>query len=95
MGVINMLTDTALILFPMHVIVTLQMSTGKKLTILVFFSARLLYVQLSAHYIEPTDTSAGTSLPQASRSPIRSPSLLLTRREICGSGRSPPRSSNA
>ncbi|KAF1995267.1 hypothetical protein P154DRAFT_445865 [Amniculicola lignicola CBS 123094] len=42
MGIINMLTDLALILFPVHVIVTLQMSAGKKLTILVFFGARSL-----------------------------------------------------
>jgi hypothetical protein len=42
MGVMNMFTDLALILFPVHVIVTLQMSTAKKLTILVFFGARLL-----------------------------------------------------
>ncbi|KAF2475868.1 uncharacterized protein BDR25DRAFT_212428 [Lindgomyces ingoldianus] len=41
-GAINMLTDLALIMFPVHVIVTLQMSAGKKLTILVFFSARSL-----------------------------------------------------
>lgn len=44
MGAINMLTDIALILFPVHVIVTLQMSTGKKVTILTFFGARSLYV---------------------------------------------------
>jgi len=43
MGVINMLTDLALILFPVHVIVTLQMSTAKKVTILTFFGARSLY----------------------------------------------------
>ncbi|KAF2786903.1 hypothetical protein K505DRAFT_354168 [Melanomma pulvis-pyrius CBS 109.77] len=42
MGAINMLTDVALILFPVHVIVTLQMSTGKKVTILTFFGARSL-----------------------------------------------------
>ena len=41
---INMLTDLALILFPVHVIATLQMSIGKKLTILVFFGARSLCV---------------------------------------------------
>lgn len=46
MGAINMLTDLALILFPVHVIATLQMSVGKKITILVFFGARLLYVLL-------------------------------------------------
>jgi hypothetical protein len=39
-----MLTDVALILFPVHVIVTLQMSTSKKITILTFFGARSLYV---------------------------------------------------
>ncbi|KAF2623653.1 hypothetical protein BU25DRAFT_172087 [Macroventuria anomochaeta] len=42
MGVINMLTDLALILFPVHVIVTLQMSMAKKVTILTFFGARSL-----------------------------------------------------
>jgi hypothetical protein len=42
MGVINILTDLGLILFPVHVIVTLQMSMGKKVTILVFFGARSL-----------------------------------------------------
>jgi hypothetical protein len=42
MGVFNMLTDLALILFPVHVIITLQMSLGKKITILVFFGARSL-----------------------------------------------------
>ncbi|KAF2188668.1 hypothetical protein K469DRAFT_565441 [Zopfia rhizophila CBS 207.26] len=41
-GVINMLTDIALIMFPVHVIVTLQMSMGKKFTILIFFGARSL-----------------------------------------------------
>lgn len=44
MGVINILTDLALILFPVHVIVTLQMSLSKKITILTFFGARSLYV---------------------------------------------------
>ena len=44
MGVINMLTDFALILFPVHVIITLQMSMAKKVTILTFFGARSLYV---------------------------------------------------
>jgi hypothetical protein len=48
MGVINMLTDLALILFPVHVIITLQMSTAKKITILTFFGARSLYLILSA-----------------------------------------------
>ena len=43
MGVINMLTDLALILFPVHVIVTLQMSMAKKVTILTFFGTRSLY----------------------------------------------------
>jgi hypothetical protein len=42
MGVFNILTDLALILFPVHVIVTLQMSLGKKIAILVFFGARSL-----------------------------------------------------
>ncbi|KAF1946912.1 hypothetical protein EJ02DRAFT_418256 [Clathrospora elynae] len=42
MGVINILTDLTLILFPVHVIVTLQMSMSKKITILTFFGARSL-----------------------------------------------------
>ena len=42
MGALNMITDLALIFFPVHVIVTLQMSASKKLTILVFFGARSL-----------------------------------------------------
>jgi len=43
MGVINILTDLALIMFPIHVIITLQqMSLRKKITILVFFGARSL-----------------------------------------------------
>ena len=44
MGVLNILTDLALILFPVHVIMTLQMSISKKVTILTFFGARSLYV---------------------------------------------------
>lgn len=44
MSVINMLTDLALVLFPVHVIVTLQMSIAKKVTILTFFGARTLSV---------------------------------------------------
>ncbi|KAF1913211.1 hypothetical protein BDU57DRAFT_457023 [Ampelomyces quisqualis] len=48
MGVFNILTDLALILFPMHVIVTLQMSLGKKITILVFFGARSLDIIATA-----------------------------------------------
>lgn len=43
MGVVNILTDLALIGFPMHVVITLQMSTTKKITILTFFGARSLY----------------------------------------------------
>jgi hypothetical protein len=46
MGTINILTDMALILFPVHVIITLQMSMSKKMTILTFFGARSLYVAL-------------------------------------------------
>ncbi|KAL6155154.1 hypothetical protein ACJQWK_00761 [Exserohilum turcicum] len=42
MGVVNILTDLALIGFPMHVVITLQMSTTKKITILTFFGARSL-----------------------------------------------------
>ena len=49
MGTLNMLTDVALILFPVHVIVTLQMSTSKKVTILTFFGARSLYVSRLVH----------------------------------------------
>ncbi|KAF2014376.1 hypothetical protein BU24DRAFT_463171 [Aaosphaeria arxii CBS 175.79] len=44
MGAINMLTDLALIFFPVHVIATLQMSAVQKLTILIFFGARSLDV---------------------------------------------------
>jgi len=43
----NMVTDLCLILFPVHVIFTLQMSTKKKITILGFFGARSLYVTIS------------------------------------------------
>jgi len=43
MAVTNILTDFALVLFPVHVIATLQMSMSKKITILVFFGARSLY----------------------------------------------------
>ncbi|KAF2726798.1 hypothetical protein EJ04DRAFT_452641 [Polyplosphaeria fusca] len=42
MGVINMMTDLALVLFPVHIIVRLNMRTAKKLPILVFFGARFL-----------------------------------------------------
>jgi ribosomal protein L37AE/L43A len=38
-----MLTDLALILFPIHIVVTLQMSLAKKVTIMTFFGARSLY----------------------------------------------------
>ncbi|KAH7359538.1 hypothetical protein BKA66DRAFT_500717 [Pyrenochaeta sp. MPI-SDFR-AT-0127] len=48
MGVINILTDLALILFPVHVIVTLQMSLSKKITILTFFGARFLDIIATA-----------------------------------------------
>ncbi|KAL1605999.1 hypothetical protein SLS59_003123 [Nothophoma quercina] len=48
MGVINMLTDLALILFPVHIIVTLQMSMAKKVAILTFFSARSLDIIATA-----------------------------------------------
>ncbi|KAL6710958.1 hypothetical protein ACN47E_006833 [Coniothyrium glycines] len=48
MGVINMLTDLALIMFPVHVIITLQMTMGKKVTILVFFGTRSLDIVASA-----------------------------------------------
>jgi hypothetical protein len=73
MGTLNMLTDVALILFPVHVIVTLQMSTSKKVTILTFFGARSLYVLRRAN-VNPTsllsvlpDTTAAMSLPLSSR----------------------------
>jgi len=49
MGILNMLTDVGLILFPVHVIVTLQMSTSKKVTILTFFGARSLYASHLLH----------------------------------------------
>ncbi|KAF2676399.1 hypothetical protein K458DRAFT_379955 [Lentithecium fluviatile CBS 122367] len=44
----NMLTDLCLILFPVHVICTLQMSTSKKITILCFFGARSLDIVATA-----------------------------------------------
>ncbi|KAI4948088.1 hypothetical protein J4E91_006081 [Alternaria rosae] len=44
----NILTDLALILFPVHVIMTLQMSMSKKITILTFFGARSLDIVASA-----------------------------------------------
>ncbi|KAF2035185.1 hypothetical protein EK21DRAFT_54871 [Setomelanomma holmii] len=40
MSIFNIMTDLALILFPVHIIVILQMSLSKKITILVFFGAR-------------------------------------------------------
>ena len=55
MGTLNMLTDVALILFPVHVIVTLQMSTSKKVTILTFFGARSLCVVYLVH-VNPTSS---------------------------------------
>ncbi|KAH7063967.1 hypothetical protein BKA63DRAFT_538115 [Paraphoma chrysanthemicola] len=48
MGILNILTDLALILFPVHVIVILQMSLGKKITILVFFGTRSLDIIATA-----------------------------------------------
>ncbi|KZM20638.1 hypothetical protein ST47_g8280 [Ascochyta rabiei] len=48
MGVINILTDMALILFPVHVIITLQMSMAKKVTILTLFGTRLLDIVATA-----------------------------------------------
>ena len=50
MGVLNLLTDLALILLPVHVVAVLQMSMGKKLTILTFFGARILYVANNPDY---------------------------------------------
>ncbi|KAH3915379.1 hypothetical protein HBI56_165670 [Parastagonospora nodorum] len=48
MGVFNILTDLALILFPLHVVFTLQMSLSKKVTILTFFGARSLDIIATA-----------------------------------------------
>ncbi|KAI8938406.1 hypothetical protein NX059_004301 [Plenodomus lindquistii] len=48
MALINILTDLALVLFPVHVIATLQMSMGKKITILAFFGARSLDIVATA-----------------------------------------------
>ncbi|KAI0585562.1 hypothetical protein TUN199_04852 [Pyrenophora tritici-repentis] len=48
MGVLNIVTDLALILFPVHVIMTLQMSMNKKVTILTFFGARSLDIIATA-----------------------------------------------
>jgi hypothetical protein len=56
MGTINILTDMALILFPVHVIITLQMSMSKKITILTFFGARSLYVALLPTPVAQADT---------------------------------------
>ncbi|KAG9191681.1 hypothetical protein G6011_10415 [Alternaria panax] len=47
-GFVNIVTDLALILFPVHVIMTLQMSMNKKITILTFFGARSLDIVASA-----------------------------------------------
>jgi hypothetical protein len=57
MGTINILTDMALILFPVHVIITLQMSMSKKITILTFFGARSLYVALFLTPVAHADIS--------------------------------------
>ncbi|OAL03444.1 hypothetical protein IQ06DRAFT_243335 [Phaeosphaeriaceae sp. SRC1lsM3a] len=48
MGIFNILTDLALILFPVHVIAMLQMPFWKKLAILLFFGARLLDIIATA-----------------------------------------------
>lgn len=94
MGVINMLTDLALILFPVHVIVTLQMSTAKKFTILTFFGARSLYVYRLSDQ-PPNNKSPGTSL----RLPCRWPTSVVLPLQIqlatCGNGRCSPRSPSA
>lgn len=47
-GAINILTDLALITFPVHVVMTLQMSMSKKITILTFFGARSLDIVATA-----------------------------------------------
>ncbi|KAF2637583.1 hypothetical protein P280DRAFT_530762 [Massarina eburnea CBS 473.64] len=47
----NMATDLCLIMFPLHVICTLQMSLRKKVTILGFFSARSLDIVATAIHI--------------------------------------------
>lgn len=52
----NILTDLALVLFPVHVIATLQMSMSKKITILVFFGARSLYGWSTSTYDHNTYT---------------------------------------
>ncbi|KAF1925229.1 uncharacterized protein M421DRAFT_103286 [Didymella exigua CBS 183.55] len=61
MSVINMLTDLALILFPVHVIVTLQMSMAKKVTILTFFGARLLDIVATAVQMAYIDGFSSTN----------------------------------
>ncbi|KAF1960760.1 hypothetical protein CC80DRAFT_544155 [Byssothecium circinans] len=50
-GALNMATDLCLIMFPVHVICTLQMSLGKKITILGFFGARSLDIIATAIHI--------------------------------------------
>ncbi|XP_014552010.1 hypothetical protein COCVIDRAFT_41763 [Bipolaris victoriae FI3] len=47
-GAINILTDLALTAFPVHVVMTLQMSMSKKITILTFFGARSLDIVATA-----------------------------------------------
>ncbi|KAF2124995.1 hypothetical protein P153DRAFT_379080 [Dothidotthia symphoricarpi CBS 119687] len=47
-GILNMLTDLALIVYPIHVIIMLQMSMTKKITILTLFGARSLDIVANA-----------------------------------------------
>ncbi|OCK96684.1 uncharacterized protein K441DRAFT_606998 [Cenococcum geophilum 1.58] len=47
-GIINILTDLALVLFPVHVIVMLQMERSKKLGIIALFAARSLDIVATA-----------------------------------------------
>ncbi|PSN69516.1 hypothetical protein BS50DRAFT_664532 [Corynespora cassiicola Philippines] len=48
MCVVNMLTDLALIMFPVHIMLTLQMNSRKKVTIITFFGARSLDIVATA-----------------------------------------------
>lgn len=54
-GIINILTDLALVLFPVHVIVTLQMERSKKLGIIALFAARSLDIVATAVQLGYTD----------------------------------------
>lgn len=54
-GIINILTDLALVLFPVHVIVTLQMERSKKIGIIALFAARSLDIVATAVQLGYTD----------------------------------------